>query len=347
MAEPPGRVVVAAPNWLGDAVMGLPAVRAVRAHAPAAHLAVAARPSVAALYAMVPEVDAVIPLSPPAPLWRTAAWRQDAARLAAERFDLAILLPNSFIAAWTAARAAIPERWGYAAGGRGRLLTRGVSRPPGLPHQADYYLTLVAALGLPTVPRVAPIVVPAAARQAAAALLDDTVGRPFVVLAPGAAYGRAKQWPPTSFATLALRLWRERGLAAVIVGAGGDAVASAELRDALRRLDGGRPALAALVDLVGRTDLATLAAVLERAHAVVANDSGAMHLAGATGTPVVAVFGATNEHHTAPLGARLDGPPPRIASHDVWCRPCMLRECPLGHMCMHGVSAAQVFALLP
>ncbi len=93
MAEPPRRVVVAAPNWLGDAVMGLPAVRAVRAHAPAAHLAVAARPSVAALYAMVPEVDAVIPLSPPAPLWRTAAWRQDAARLAAERFELACSCP--------------------------------------------------------------------------------------------------------------------------------------------------------------------------------------------------------------------------------------------------------------
>jgi heptosyltransferase-2 len=347
MAEAPRRVVVAAPNWLGDAVMGLPAVRAVRAQVPAAHLAVAARPSVAALYAMVPEVDAVIPLSPRAPLWRVAAWRQDAARLAAERFDLAVLLPNSFMSAWTAARAAIPERWGYAADGRGRLLTRRVSRPRGLPHQADYYLTLTAALGLPAVLRVAPIAVPPAARAAAAALLAGVPARAFVVLAPGAAYGRAKQWPPASFAALVLGLWRERGLAAVIVGAGGDAVASAELRDALAGLDGGGQALGALVDLVGRTDLATLAAVLERAHAVVANDSGAMHLAGAVGAPVVAVFGATNEHHTAPLGARLDSPPPRLATHTVWCRPCMLRECPLGHMCMRGVSAAQVAALIP
>ena len=87
--------------------------------------------------------------------------------------------------------------------------------------------------------------------------------------------------------------------------------------------------------------------MLERAHAVVANDSGAMHLAGAVGTPVVAIFGATNEHHTAPLAARLDGPPPRLATHDVWCRPCMLRECPLGHQCMRGVSAAAVAALIP
>ncbi len=344
MAEAPARIVVAAPNWLGDAVMGLPALHAVRVHAPAAHLAVAARPSVAALYAMVPEVDAVVPLAARAPITRPAVWRADAARLAAERFDLAVLLPNSFISAWTAAKAGIPERWGYAAQGRGRLLTRRVRRPRGLPHQADYYLTLTEALGLPAVPRLAPIRVPDAARAAAAALVPS---RAFVVVAPGAAYGRAKQWPPERFAELAARLWRERTLATVVVGAGGDAAASVELRAALRGVEGGRAASEALVDLVGRTDLATLAAVLAGARAVVANDSGAMHLAGAVGAPVVAVFGATNEHHTAPLPARADQPPPRIVSHDVWCRPCMLRECPLGHLCMRGVTALQVAALIP
>ncbi len=347
MPDAPARVVVAAPNWLGDAVMALPALRAVRAFAPSAHLAVAARPSVAALYAMVPEVDAVVSLSPRAPLTRPAVWRADVTRLAAERFDLAVLLPNSILSAWIAAKAGIPERWGYAAGGRGRLLTRPVRRPPGLPHQADYYLTLTTALGLPAVPRVAPIAVPATARAAAAALLAGAPPAGVVVLAPGAAYGRAKQWPPERFAELAAALWRDRGLASVVIGAGGDAVASAEVRAALTALPGGRPALASLVDLVGRTDLATLAAVLERATAVVANDSGAMHLAGAVGTPVVAIFGATNEHHTAPLVASVSHPPPRLAIHDVWCRPCMLRECPLGHMCMRGVSAAQVLSLLP
>ncbi|MGD9906458.1 MAG: lipopolysaccharide heptosyltransferase II [Vicinamibacterales bacterium] len=344
MPEAPGRIVVAAPNWLGDAVMGLPAVRAVRAFAPDAHLAVAARPGVAALYAMVPEVDGVVPLAPRAPITRPAVWRADAARLAAERFDLAILLPNSFLSAWTAARAGIPERWGYAAQGRARLLTRRVRRPRGLPHQADYYLTLTAALDLPEVARVAPVAVPAAARAAAAALLGG--GGPHVVMAPGAAYGRAKQWPPERFAELAALLWRRGGLATVIVGAGADHAASRELQDALGAVDGGRAAQAAMIDLVGRTDLATLAAVLERARAVVANDSGAMHLAGAVGAPVVAVFGATNEHHTAPLPAALDGPAAAIATHDVWCRPCMLRECPLGHQCMRGVSAAAVAALI-
>lgn len=347
MPDGPQRVVVAAPNWLGDAVMALPALRALRAWAPQAHLAVAARPSVAALYAMVPEVDAVVTLNPRAPLTRPAAWQQDAARLAAGQFDLTVLLPNSFVSAWTASRASIPERWGYATHWRGPLLTRRIRRPRGLLHQADYYLVLTQALGLPAVARVAPVTVPPPAREAAAALLAGVPARGFVVMAPGAAYGRAKQWPPEHFAALALALWRDRGLATVVVGAGADAAASAELRDALRSRAGGRPALEALVDLVGRTDLAALAGVLERAHAVVANDSGAMHLAGAVGAPVVAIFGATNEHHTAPLAARLDGPPPRLATHDVWCRPCMLRECPLGHQCMRGVSAAQVAALIP
>ena len=137
-----------------------------------------------------------------APIRRVDAWRGDAARLAQERFDLAVLLPNSFMSAWTAARAGIPERWGYAAQGRGPWLTRRVRRPPGLPHQADYYLTLISALGLPPVPRIAPIAVPADRRAAAAALLATAV-RGVVVMAPGAAYGRAKQWPPERFAELA------------------------------------------------------------------------------------------------------------------------------------------------
>jgi heptosyltransferase-2 len=185
---------------------------------------------------------------------------------------------------------------------------------------------------------------PPPALEAARALVP---ARPFVVLAPGAAYGRAKQWPPERYAELADRLRRTRGLASVVIGAGADRAASQELKDALAGLPGGSETAGALVDLVGRTDLPTLAAVLSLAHAVVANDSGAMHLAGAVGAPVVAVFGPTNERQTAPLAAAPDRPPARLAIHHVWCRPCMLRECPIGHMCMRGVTAADVAALVP
>jgi heptosyltransferase-2 len=344
MPEAPAKVVVFAPNWLGDAVMGLPALQSLRAAWPNAALAVAARPSVSAVYAMAPGVQQIVPLESRAGLSAVKAWRRDAARLETERFDLAVLLPNSFLAAWIAANARIPERWGFATDLRGRWLTRAVSRPPAGLHQADYYLALIEATGLPVAPRVAHLVPPPPALEAARALVP---ARPFVVLAPGAAYGRAKQWPPERYAELADRLRRTRGLASVVIGAGADRAASQELKDALAGLPGGSETAGALVDLVGRTDLPTLAAVLSLAHAVVANDSGAMHLAGAVGAPVVAVFGPTNERQTAPLAAAPDRPPARLAIHHVWCRPCMLRECPIGHMCMRGVTAADVAALVP
>jgi heptosyltransferase-2 len=159
-------------------------------------------------------------------------------------------------------------------------------------------------------------------------------------MAPGAAYGRAKQWLPERFGELARLLAAERGVATVVVGAGGDRGTGDEIRAAVGDLDG-------YVDLIGHTDLAELAALLASARAVVANDSGAMHLAGAVGAAVVAVFGATNEHHTAPLTPGAGAPVPTILTHPVWCRPCMLRECPIDHGCMRGVSARRVLEALP
>ncbi len=344
MSEAVRRLLVVAPNWLGDSVMALPALQTLRAHYPEAHLAVAARPSVAALFAMVPGVQQVVTLESRAGLSGVRRWRRDVARLEAERFDLAVLFPNSFLSAWITSHAHIPARWGYATDLRGRWLTRAFARPPADVHQADYYLALTTAAGLAAAPRVARLVPPDAAVEAARLL---TPRRDYVVLAPGAAYGRAKQWPPASYAALAVTLWRARGLTPVVIGAGGDRAAGDELAAALAALPGGAETAGALVDLIGRTDLATLAAVLAGARAVVANDSGAMHLAGAVGTAVVAIFGPTNEHQTAPLTSSLAGPPARLAIHPVWCRPCMLRECPLGHACMRGVAPADVAALIP
>ncbi len=164
---------------------------------------------------------------------------------------------------------------------------------------------------------------------------------PYVVLAPGAAYGKAKQWPPERFAELAGLVRRERSWAVALVGSRADAPVCREIVERSARM-----ASAPLVDLSGRTSLAELAAVLEGARAVVSNDSGAMHLAGAVGAKVVAIFGATNEHRTSPLTSGPGSPTPRIMATDVWCRPCMLRECPIDHRCMTGVSARAVLDVM-
>ncbi len=334
------RLIILAPNWLGDAVMALPAISDVRRAAPHAEIAVAARPSIAPLFTMVAGVDRVLVLDGRAPLGTVAG------RVAQHRFDTALLLPNSIRAALLAVRAHIPERWGYRADLRGGLLTRAIDRPSGL-HQAEYYQQLVHALGCPNGPMEPRLVVPAAASDAGAAALGDAgwnAGTRLVALAPGAAYGGAKRWPPESFAELAAS-FAEDGLQPVMIGSGADAGTAGEVARAFERIrrpggevqqDRARPDL---LSLVGKTDLPALAGVLAQCRALVTNDSGAMHLAAAVGTPVTAVFGPTDERATRPLGDAHT-----VVAAPVWCRPCMLRECPLDHACMRSVRVTAVAA---
>lgn len=324
---PPRRLVVLAPNWLGDAVMALPLFCDMRRAWPETTIVVAARASVAPLFAMVTAIDEVA----------TLGHDDDVARLRDGRFDAALLLPNSFSSAWLVTRAHVPERWGYARDLRSPILTKAIRRPRDYGHQVEYYQALGTALGIAAGPPFAAIAVTADARSAARGLLRASgvaERHPFVVFAPGAAYGRAKQWPPRHFAELATQFAADN-VATVLIGAKGDAAACAEVAQQTRA-----------INLVGRTDLPTLAGVLAEARAVVANDSGAMHLAAAVGVPVTAIFGPTNERKTSPLRAGPDAPTPTIVSTEVWCRPCMLRECPIDHRCMTRISAARVHAAI-
>lgn len=307
------RIVIVAPSWLGDAVMALPAVADLRREWPEAEVGVAARPSLAPLFTLVDGVDRLTPLD--------RSW------------DVALLLPNSFHSAWTAVRAGIRERWGYRGDWRGSLLTRPIDRPRGEVHQTAYYQRLVRELGFATVVAAPRIDTAAALRDAARERLEHAgcdLGAPLVAMAPGAAYGGAKRWPPDQFADLALRL-AALGAGAVLVGSAGDRDTGDEIEAAL----GGR---LRVPNLIGRTDLPMLAGVLAACRALVSNDSGAMHLGAALGISVIALFGPTNERTTAPLAHTT------VLDHPVWCRPCMLRECALDHRCMRGIGVDRVLA---
>ncbi len=340
----PGRVVLRAPNWLGDVIMAVPAMLAVRAAWPASHIAVAVPAPFVPLVEMIDGIDAGVPLGGKG-VRGLARLRADAARLRDGRYDVAILFTNSFGSAWAIRQAGIAERWGYRRDLRGRLLTqairpRAVTRTSG--HHGDYYAALVHALGLPRPELAVHLPVPDAVRGSADVLLRQAGWdgeRPLLACAPGAAYGTAKQWPLPSVARVVTRWITERGGTVVLLGAGADQRAVDEVVREARAVmvaDAGTH----LIDLTARTSLAELAAVLARCARALANDSGAMHLAAAVGTPVVAVFGATNEHATAPLG------PHTILATDVWCRPCLLRECPLDHRCMTRVVPDAVFEAL-
>ena len=322
-APPPRRILIRAPNWLGDAVLALPAMGAVRAAYPEAALTVAAVRPVAPLFlertAVRPDGVLAVDKAGELELLREA------------QPDLAIILPNSFRSAWICRRAGIPERWGYRASARRLLLTRAIGRPPRSVHQADYYRHLVAACGIDAPggdPSIA--IAPDTAARAQALLASSGVapGAAVVGIAPGAAYGHAKRWPPARAAELAARLGAD-GASVVLVGAPGD-------RSAGREIESSLPGGAAVVNLIGRTDLRLFAGVLAACHAFVANDSGAMHLAAAVGGPVTAIFGPTDERATAPLGDH------DVIIHQVFCRPCMLRECPIDHRCMRGIPVQRV-----
>jgi lipopolysaccharide heptosyltransferase II len=317
-------LVILAPNWLGDAVMALPAIADVRRAAPGATIVVAARPAIAPLFDLVPEVNGTIVLDRQAR--GVSAWRSLGSELATRRFDTALLLPNSVHAALIVSRAGIPERWGYRTNWRGTLLTRAVPTVFRV-HQVEYYQHLVQALGFPNGPGAPNFVVPSSAQESgrAALLAAGWNGSTrLVALAPGAAYGGAKRWPPEYFGELSDALGID-DVQCVMIGAAADRATAEEIR---------RPAI---LDLVGKTDLATLAGVLSQCRALVTNDSGAMHLAAAIGISVTAMFGPTNEVATAP---RSPNPESRTAilTHQVWCRPCMLRECPIDHRCMRGID---------
>jgi len=337
------RVVVVAPNWLGDAVMALPAIADLRRHFGGAHLTIAARAAVAPLFTMVPGVDDIVTLPGGGGLRALTGWREDARALAAGAFQIAVLLPNSFATALVAAEAGVANRWGYATDWRGRFLTRAVPKPRGPVHQAGYYQALTTALGAPPGPLFAEVRAAAGHAQGLLREIGLDPDEPFVAFAPGAAYGRAKQWLPERYAELAGLIVNERGWSVVIVGSNADRGTGEEVT-ARMAATGSR--LNRLVDLCGRTDLTLLAGLLSAARAVVTNDSGAMHLAGAVGARVVAVFGATDERRTSPLPSGSDAPAPAIVAHQVFCRPCLLRECPIDHRCMRGVAARAVFERL-
>ena len=345
MTSEPSSVLVIAPNWLGDAVMALPAIADVRRHFAKARLIVAARPSVAAVFEMVPGIDAVVTGTSRADLYGLPV-RASGADLYGPPVTpvlpaIGILLPNSFGSAWRLRRTGIRERWGYAHEGRSILLTRAVQRPRVSMHQGRYYQHLVAALGIPNGPLEPVVDVSGALRERARQLLAAAGwdGRQaLVTLAPGAAYGTAKRWLPRHFATTIGALARDHDCRAVLVGSAADAAT-------IRMIATDAAAAGALpIDLGGKTTLQELAGVIALSTACVSNDSGAMHLAGAIGTPVVALFGPTRDTETAPLtraGGRAD-----VLFNPVSCRPCMLRECPIDHPCMRDLEPARVLEAL-
>ncbi len=334
-------LLVRATNWVGDVVISLPALRALRAHHRADRIAVLARPWVAELYRLLPEVDEVLVEEPKGRHAGAAGRAALSSELRGKRFDRAILLPRSFQTAWTAYRAGIPERWGYRGELRSPFLTHPVAfeARPG-EHELWRHLRLVAATGVP-VPEVpdATWPVPDALRRSARARLGEAglPKGPFVAAHVASFAHEAKRWPEERFAALFGRLAAERGLPVVLLGSAAEAPMNARVASLAPGVR--------VVDLAGKTSLPEVLAVVAEAELFVGNDSGLAHLANAAGTPTTVVFGPTDPEATRPWdGPRADGRPVRlrVVRNRVLCAPCRFTRCPLDHACMSGVSVDDV-----
>lgn len=325
------KIVVRAPNWIGDSVLSLPALESLRKNYPQAEIWVAAKEWVKDIFAALNFVQGVIPLPPTDDLKSLPVSVQTIKKL---KFDIGLLLPNSFSSALLFYLAKIPQRWGYSSDGRGLLLTKWVSpkKQDGSVHQLSCYLDLISNLGLKTVaPKLS---FPLSKKEKVDAKklllsLNMDLRRPLVLLHPGASYGPAKRWSVLKFSELAALL-QKRKKASVIISGSND---EAQLAESIAMLMRKKP-----VSLAGKTSLLRLASLISNADLFITNDSGPMHLANALHVPVVAIFGPTDPALTGPYQQ-----PSAVIKKDVPCSPCSYRECPFDHRCMENIPIEEVF----
>ena len=325
----PSRILVRATNWIGDAVMSIPALEAIRNRFPDAHITILARPWVSDVYYNAPFCDAIEHYTPKPGMKDWRAKLALARHLQAQRYDAAVILPNSFDSALICRLAGIPVRIGYSRDGRGILLTHPVPRPDQLTHERFYYLELLKRAGwLDAMPADgAPIRLNVNARGFTDLGLGDNV----IGISPGAAFGTAKRWLPERFSETAAELARQWNSAVVIFGSKDERPVADQVAEDLRARG------TEVRNLAGQTTLREFIERIAACRFFLSNDNGAMHLAAAIGIPTLAIFGSTDHRTTGPTG-----PATRIVREPVECSPCLKRECPIDHRCMTRVTVDRV-----
>ena len=324
------KILIRGTNWIGDAILTLPAVNSIRATYPQAHIGMLVKPWVADIYRLFSAVDELIiyenKFDTPLGVFRLARM------LKGKNFNAAILLQNAIEAAIIVLAAGVPLRAGYDSDARGLLLTHRVHRTEEIRkvHQIDYYLEMVKALGCVSVDREMHL-------EAKLNLLDaQDILRKFIPdtektmigIAPGAAYGPAKRWLPDRFAAVADKLNEHLSSQGIILGGKTDGEVAQEVQNL---------AQTKLINLAGKTTLREAIYLISQCRLFISNDSGLMHIAGALNIPTIALFGSTNPVTTAPAGNKSI-----IVRKEISCSPCLKEICPTDFRCMKQISVEDV-----
>ncbi len=326
----PFRILIRSSNWLGDAIMSVPAVRMIKNGRPDAHVTIAAPTKIVPVWKLIREVDAIIPLASNSLLAAVRSIRRQPA------FDVAILFPNSLRAALEVWLSGVLRRVGFRGHTRSWLLNQIISESPlpgPLEHQSARYLRIARSCGALTeqsLEKKTPNVQsPAPNAQLADSDQLSTINYQLLKLGlcPGAEYGPAKQWLPERFAQVAATVASQSPVRWILFGTKNDATTGEQIAKALGDL---------CVNRIGKTTLEQLIDELRDCRLLLTNDTGTMHLAALLSVPTVAIFGSTEPRLTGPLGDRHI-----ILRHHVECSPCFLRECPIDFRCMKAVSVQE------
>ena len=328
----PFRILVRASNWLGDSVISVPAVRAIKSGRPDAHLSILTPANLAPMWKLVKEADEIVPLPNKSLVAAMHLLRRRS------RFDVAVLFPNSARVALEVWLSGIPQRVGYRGHWRSWFLNQIVPEPrkPGPPkHQAYRYLRIGEDCGAETLNTQCPtpnaqlstfhqpLVTPKQGEGGSTSNHQLLIG-----LCPGAEYGRAKRWLPERFVEAAAAVSAQTQAQWILFGTKNDLAVGEQIAKTLGD---------SCVNRIGQTSLEQLIDELRQCRLLLTNDTGSMHLAALLGIPAVAVFGSTDPRLTGPLGSKHV-----VVRHQVECSPCFLRECPIDFRCMKAVGVGEV-----
>jgi len=334
-------ILVRGVNWIGDAVMTMPAIRSLKLSHPDAKITLLAKPWVSQLFGKDPNVDEIILYSDE---YAGVAGKVRLARkIKKHDFCMAVLLQNAFDAAFIAFLAGIPSRIGYNRDSRRLLLTKAApfdDQAKAL-HHIEYYLELVRRAGF-SANHERPWIYLSLDERLEARNRLKLLRRPVVGINPGATFGSSKRWRPARFAEVACRVISEMKGSAVIFGGPSETGIAEEIEKEFSKLAGDPELQTQLLIMAGKTDIRQLASLISECDLLVTNDSGPMHIGYAVRTPVIAIFGSTSPEHTGPVGKK------DIAiKRTLACSPCFDRECSKHDLkCMEMISSEEVYRAL-
>lgn len=322
-------IIVRMPNWIGDLVMATPVLADLKIHYPSSSITAMALESGATLLENSPYVDQVFAFSKPSEFERKKETRQLISRLQQGKYDLGLLLTNSFSSAWTFWRGRIEKRMGYQSDFRSFLLTSSLPKPKKKIHQVEVYKHLLSLLHIPfsqTLPEI--FLTQEELDQAKETLKTLKIDQKKIIgIHPGASFGPAKCWLPPRYRALAESFVKSDDKAVLFFG---DSQSSGLINQITEGLSKNT------FNLAGKTSLRELAALISQCDLMISNDSGPMHMAAALKVPLLALFGSTNEITTGPYKHGT------VIHKHVSCSPCYLRTCPIDFKCMKQITTDEV-----